>query len=71
VKSFVSFSRDSLIAAYKSTGDQILSKAANLFRRRNKAVDYMQNAFKKLGLEPGNGDSYVQDVPLVEITPCA
>ena len=29
----------------------------------------MQNAFKNLGLESGNDDSYVQDVPLVEITP--
>ncbi len=34
-----------------------------------KAVDYMQTTFKNLGLEPGNGNSYIQDVPLVEITP--
>jgi len=35
------------------------------------AVDYMKNAFKNIGLEPGNGNSYLQDVPMVEITPNA
>ena len=34
-----------------------------------KAVDYIQTTFKNLGLEPGNGNSYIQDVPMVEITP--
>jgi Zn-dependent M28 family amino/carboxypeptidase len=32
-------------------------------------VDYMTKAFAGLGLEPGNGDSYTQEVPLVEISP--
>lgn len=31
-------------------------------------VEYMEKQFKDLGLEPGNGDSYFQEVPLVEIT---
>lgn len=31
-------------------------------------IDYLVEQFKAAGLEPGNGDSYVQDVPLVEIT---
>ena len=31
-------------------------------------VNYIQDQFKALGLEPGNGDSYFQEVPLVEIT---
>jgi Zn-dependent M28 family amino/carboxypeptidase len=30
-------------------------------------VDYLENEFKNIGLEPGNGDSYFQDVPLVSI----
>ncbi|MFT3933917.1 MAG: M28 family metallopeptidase [Chitinophagaceae bacterium] len=34
-----------------------------------RAVDYIQSQFKSLGLAPGNGDSYVQDVPMVEIKP--
>jgi Zn-dependent M28 family amino/carboxypeptidase len=30
-------------------------------------VQYIQNAFRELGLKPANGDSYTQDVPLVSI----
>ena len=30
-------------------------------------VDYLQNQFKALGLEPGNGQSYLQEVPMVNI----
>jgi len=33
-----------------------------------KTVDYLVSEFKKLGLTPGNGDSYLQQVPIVEIT---
>ncbi|WP_339710824.1 M28 family metallopeptidase [uncultured Kriegella sp.] len=33
-----------------------------------KTVDYLKNQFSKLGLLPGNGESYFQEVPLVEIT---
>ncbi len=32
-----------------------------------RTVHYIQSEFKKFGLEPGNGDSYVQKVPLVSI----
>lgn len=31
-------------------------------------VNYIREQFKNLGLKPGNGDSYFQEVPLVEIT---
>ncbi len=34
-----------------------------------RTVEYIQSQFKSLGLEPGNGNSYVQDVPMVEIKP--
>lgn len=33
-----------------------------------KTVNYLQDKFKAYGLEPGNGDSYFQDVPMLEIT---
>jgi len=29
-------------------------------------VQYLADAFRQMGLQPGNGDSYFQDVPLVE-----
>jgi Zn-dependent M28 family amino/carboxypeptidase len=32
-----------------------------------KTVAYLVDQFRKLGLKPGNGDSYLQQVPLVEI----
>ena len=31
-------------------------------------VNYLKDEFEKLGLLPGNGDSYFQDVPMIEIT---
>jgi len=33
-----------------------------------KTVNYLKEEFIKLGVQPGNGTSYFQDVPLVEIT---
>lgn len=37
-----------------------------------KTLTYLETQFKLLGLAPGNGDSFFQDVPLVELdaTPC-
>lgn len=33
-----------------------------------KTIAYLQDEIKKLGLEPGNGESYLQEVPMVRIT---
>jgi Zn-dependent M28 family amino/carboxypeptidase len=33
-----------------------------------KTLEYLQRQFKEIGLEPGNGKSYLQAVPMVEIT---
>jgi len=33
-----------------------------------KTVNFLREEFKKLRLKPGNGDSYFQEVPMVEIT---
>ena len=30
-------------------------------------IDYLTDAFSSLGLEPGNGDSYIQNVPLASV----
>lgn len=32
-----------------------------------RTVDYLQNQFKAIGLEPGNNGSYVQDVPMIDV----
>ena len=34
----------------------------------DKTIAYLVDRFKRLGLKPGNGDSYLQQVPLVEIS---
>jgi Zn-dependent M28 family amino/carboxypeptidase len=54
---------------------QIKTLASDEFQGRRpftegekKTIPYLENQFKTLGLEPGNGDSYIQDVPMVEIT---
>ena len=33
-----------------------------------KTLDYLESEFRRMGLEPGNGDSYLQAVPLVSTT---
>jgi Zn-dependent M28 family amino/carboxypeptidase len=64
-----SFNRDSLMQHIRVLASDSFEGRKPFSPGEIKAVDYMLNAFKKLGLEPGNGDSYIQDVPLVEITP--
>jgi len=32
-----------------------------------RTVDYLQNQFKAIGLEPGNNGTYVQDVPMIDV----
>jgi Zn-dependent M28 family amino/carboxypeptidase len=65
------FSRDSI-------AKHIIILASDSFEGRKpfsigetRAVDYIKSSFAGVGLEPGNGDSFLQDVPLVEITPAA
>jgi Zn-dependent M28 family amino/carboxypeptidase len=40
-------------------------------RGETRTVEYLEDAFRSLGLAPGHGDSYRQAVPLVEITAAA
>jgi Zn-dependent M28 family amino/carboxypeptidase len=52
---------------------QVLASDSFMGRRpftigEERTVAYMQSSFARLGLEPGNGDSYLQEVPLVDIT---
>src|SRR4051812_6016325 len=37
----------------------------------NRAIGFLQQKFKEVGLEPGNGESYLQDVPMVNIATTA
>jgi len=62
------FSADSL-----GSHIQMLSSDSFMGRKpftegETKAINYLRNEFIASGLEPGNGDSYFQDVPMVQIT---
>ncbi len=62
------FNRDSLVAHL-----QVLSSDSFMGRRpftigEERTTAYMSSQFARLGLEPGNGSSYIQEVPLVDIT---
>ncbi len=37
-------------------------------RGEERTVQYLESEFQRMGLEPGNGDSYFQDVPVVATT---
>jgi Zn-dependent M28 family amino/carboxypeptidase len=59
-------------------GDHVRVLASDDFQGRkpgtpgeDKTVGYLIENFRKLGLKPGNGASYVQQVPLVQITASA
>ena len=61
--------------AITTIGNSIERLASDDFQGRmpftegeTKTVNYLKDEFVKLGLEPGNGDSYFQNVPMVEIT---
>ncbi|GGI24681.1 M28 family metallopeptidase [Pedobacter mendelii] len=66
-------------SAIKAINDSSLSKylsviAADSLEGRKpftsgetKTINYLKGEFEQLGLKPGNGDSYFQEVPMVEI----
>jgi Zn-dependent M28 family amino/carboxypeptidase len=65
------------LASFTTTGIEtrikILSSDAFMGRKpftegETKTLEYLQNEFERIGLEKGNGISYLQDVPMVEIT---
>lgn len=48
-------------------GDDFLGRGP-FTEGETKTVNYLAETFRNLGLEPGNGNSYFQDVPMVKIT---
>ncbi|TDW99805.1 M28 family metallopeptidase [Dinghuibacter silviterrae] len=64
-----SFNRDSLVRHIQVLASDSLQGRKPFSAAEPKVLDYISSTFQRLGLEPGNGNSYLQDVPLVEITP--
>src|SRR5690348_8715838 len=74
------YGHDDGLASFSVAGleDHIRVLASDEYEGRNpftegekKTLQYLETKFKELGVEPGNGDSYRQEVPMVEITPYA
>jgi Zn-dependent M28 family amino/carboxypeptidase len=63
------FSKDSLAAHIRILSSDSFQGRRPLTLGEERTVDYLQKAFAGLGLEPGNGNSYLQEVPLVGIGP--
>ncbi|MXV17817.1 M28 family metallopeptidase [Hufsiella ginkgonis] len=65
------FSKESIAAHIKTLSSDEFMGRKPFTAGETKTIAYLEEEFKKLGLEPGNGNSFLQDVPLVEITPTA
>ncbi|MES2378503.1 MAG: M28 family metallopeptidase [Bacteroidota bacterium] len=65
------FNKDSLAKHIKVLGSDEYKGRRPFTDGEVKTIDYLQKTYKNLGLEPGNGSSYLQDVPMVEISPKA
>jgi Zn-dependent M28 family amino/carboxypeptidase len=63
------FNKDSLAGHIKILASDEFKGRRPFTDGETKTIDYLQKTFKGLGLEPGNNGSYLQEVPMVEITP--
>jgi Zn-dependent M28 family amino/carboxypeptidase len=65
------FNNDSLAAAIKTLSSDDFQGRRPFTAGETKTIGYLTRAYTALGLEPGNGDAYTQEVPMVEISPSA
>ena len=61
------FSADSLRLHVAQLSDDSLMGRKPFTEGETKTISYLEREFKKAGLEPGNGISYLQEVPMVNI----
>lgn len=62
------FNKDSLARHIKMLASDSFQGRRPFTIGETRTIDYIQSVFAKLKLEPANGDSYFQKVPMVEIT---
>ncbi|UCH09433.1 MAG: M28 family peptidase [Fidelibacterota bacterium] len=60
---------EDLVEAIKVLASDEFEGRGPASRGEELTVEYLAEGFQELGLEPGNGDSYFQEVPMVELTP--
>ena len=63
------FNKDSLVSHIKVLSSDEYKGRRPFTEGEVKTIAYLQKTYKGLGLQPGNGDSYLQNVPMVEISP--
>src|SRR5579872_3070779 len=63
------FNKDTLAADIKMLASDSFQGRRPFTPGETRTIDYLVNAYSRLGLEPGNGNNFTQDVPLVEISP--
>ncbi len=64
----VAFSADSLAKHIAVISGDDFEGRKPFTRAETKTINYLKDQFTALNIEPGNGDSYFQDVPMVNIT---
>lgn len=62
------FSADSLKAHIAVLASDSFMGRKPFTEGETRTISYLQQEFKAVGLEAGNGDSYLQEVPMVNIT---
>jgi Zn-dependent M28 family amino/carboxypeptidase len=66
-KNEVPFNRDSLARHIMVLASDSFGGRKPFSPGETKTVEYMETAFRSLGLSPGNGERWLQDVPMVQI----
>jgi len=66
--SLQSITAEDLARHIKTISSDEFEGRAPASRGEDKTIEYIRNEFVKLGLKPGNGDSYFQEVPMISIT---
>lgn len=68
---FNAFNKDSLAKDISTLASDSFMGRKPFTEGENITINYLQKRFAEVGLEPGNGSSYLQDVPMVNIATVA
>ncbi|WP_447640987.1 MULTISPECIES: M28 family metallopeptidase [Chitinophagaceae] len=61
------FNADTLVSYIKTLSSDDFQGRKPFTIGETKTIDFLQAQYKRIGLEPGNGTSYLQDVPMIDI----
>lgn len=61
------FNADTLVSYIKVLASDEFQGRKPFTEGETKTIAYLQEQYKRIGLQPGNGDSYLQEVPMIDI----